>query len=380
MNLKVKQFIDVYVGKVLLLVNLIAVRLLGIILQRNHSISQPPKHILVIKMLGLGSVIIASDAIHSLRKKYPDAKLILMCGKAVGEGIKPLQLFDELWIIKDGNIGQLIASGITSLFKSWRLKQLWIIDLEVYSILTTIFSAWTCAINRFGFQLSKTNFRNYLNTHNIYFNQFVWVDINYRNLVKAAGVETFEPFVFQEKFISASNAKPYVAINNTCSELGGGLRKIPHQLWFEICQYLLQNTHYNIMLIGAPVDFKSNQEFIEKYNLDKNRVHNNAGKLSFNEYYTFLGTQCALMITIDSGPLHIARKLKLPIVSLWGPINPEQRQADTQSAYYLKKPCSPCIHHTEVVPCGGDNICMKHMQIEPIQNIIQQQLKQHVHV
>ena len=379
MNLRLKQIIDVYLGKALLIANLIAVRGLGLLMRRNHSIQNSPEHILVIKILGLGSVVIASDAINSLKQKYPQAKVILMCGKSVDAGIKPLELFDELWVIDDSSLFALFKSGITALLKSWRLKKLWVIDLEVYSVLTTIFSAWTCAINRFGFQLSKTNFRNYLNTHNVYFNQFVWVDINYKNLVKAAGVESFEPFVFPKKFISSSSTKPYIAINNTCSELGGGLKKMPHPLWLSICNEVLQNTQYNIMLIGAPVDFESNQTFIKQYNLDQTRVHNNAGKLSFDEYYTFLGTQCALMITIDSGPLHIARKLKLPVVSLWGPTNPEQLQADTQSAYYLKKPCSPCIHHTEVVPCGGDNVCMKHMEIQPIQQFIQQQLKQYAH-
>ena len=187
MNLKLKQFIDVYVGKLLLLINLVLVRGLGLILSRNHTIDKTPKHILVLKILGLGSVIMASDALYSLRIKYPETKFILLCGKGVEIGIKPTKLFDEIWIINDRNLFTLITSGYKALFKSWQLKKLWVVDLEVYSVLTTIFSAWTLAINRFGFQLDKTYFRNYLNTHNVYFNQFVQVGINYLNLVEKWG-------------------------------------------------------------------------------------------------------------------------------------------------------------------------------------------------
>jgi ADP-heptose:LPS heptosyltransferase len=35
-------------------------------------------------------------------------------------------------------------------------------------------------------------------------------------------------------------------------------------------------------------------------------------------------------------------------------------------AIYLSVPCSPCTHHTIVLPCGGDNFCMKNIQVEMV--------------
>ncbi len=370
MNLKLKQFIDVYIGRTILFFNLIAVRSLGLILKRNHSVSIEPKNILIIKILGLGSVIMASDSIYSLKNKYPNAKYILLCGKGVALGIEPLNLFDDILILNDKNIFVLFKSSISILIKTWKLKKLWIMDLEVYSVLTTLFASWTFAINRFGFQLDKTHFRNYLNTHNIYFNQFNMVSTNYQNLAKAMGVTDIIEYVFPLIMEVNNFKKNTIFINNTCSELGGELRKIPDNLLSEICNYLLKNTNYYINFVGAPSDYESINSFILKYNFNTTRVLNIAGKYNFSEYYHYLSNNGKLMISIDSAPLHIANKLKIPCVSLWGPINPLQRLSNIENTYYLKKSCSPCIHHTEFIPCGGNNICMKDMQLNDITKLI----------
>ncbi|MGZ5242400.1 MAG: glycosyltransferase family 9 protein, partial [Bacteroidia bacterium] len=196
MLLATKQFIDNAIGTLLVAVNLPLARLFGWLLKRNHSVEKPPKNILVIKILGLGSVILASDALQAIRKKYPQAKMILLCSKSVKAGIEPLGLFDDIWTTHDKNFFTLAGSAINILWQSWKLKDLWVIDLEVYSKLTTIFSLWTLARNRFGFQLNQTHFRNNLNTHNIYFNQFCAVEDNYFEIAKAMGVQQKESFYF----------------------------------------------------------------------------------------------------------------------------------------------------------------------------------------
>ncbi len=379
MKLRAKQYIDNYAGKAILLFNVVFVRLLGLLFRRDHSLKKAPDHILVIKILGLGSVFMALDSLNSLKNRYPDAKLHLICGKGVKDGIAPLLLFDSIKVIDDSDMIRLLSSSLRALLGCWRMKNLWIIDLEVYSVLTTIFSSWTFALNRFGFQLNKVHFRHYLNTHNIYFNQFINVEQNYKSLMEAAGVKQFKPFAFKTSVPEASALqKEFIAINNTCSELGGNLRKMTDSVWKEICDHIMDKTSYKIALTGAPSDRKQNDVFIERWLLNKTeRVINIAGIHPFSEYYNFLHSQCAMMISIDSAPLHIARKLGIPTLSLWGPINPEQRisfrndQQHKNAVYYLGVPCSPCIHLTEVVPCGGNNICMKDMDSKSIFPLIE---------
>ncbi len=110
----------------------------------------------------------------------------------------------------------------------------------------------------------------------------------------------------------------------------------------------------------------------------KNRIVNFAGTgKDFETYYRFLMEKGVCLITIDSGPLHIARKLGLPTVSIWGPTDPDNylkvrpHEQGRHLSYYLGAPCSPCIHRYEKLPCGGDNICMKRIQAKAIIEKIQ---------
>lgn len=376
MKLRVKQFIDDFLGGLLVIFNLCIARPLGLLLHRNHKLTQSPDHIIVIKILGLGSLLLASDALESLKRRYPNAQLILICGRGVAPGIAPAGLFHKIWTLDDASFFSLFRSSVSILTNSWRLKNRWVVDLEVYSKLTTIFSLWTMALNRFGFQLSKVHFRNYLNTHNCYFNQFCNVQDNYHSLVRLMGVTEFAEFRFP--FLATTGrtgeiTKKYISINNTCSELGGYLRKIPPVTLRDVCINIIEKTPYHIAFTGAPADFKDNEEFINQYlPQHKERINNIAGKFSFNEYYHFLHDECVMMLTIDSAPLFIAWKAGLPTVSVWGPTNPTHRlsketmQSGRHPVHYLSVECSPCLHHTRVLPCGGNNFCMKNMEAASI--------------
>ncbi|MBK0402908.1 glycosyltransferase family 9 protein [Adhaeribacter sp. BT258] len=325
---------------------------------------------MVIKILGLGSVILASDSLLAIRKKYPQARMVLLASKGVKAGIEPLGLFDEIWSTNDKNFFTLAKSGIGILFRTWKLKNLWVIDLEVYSRLTTIFSLWTLAPNRFGFLLSRVHFRNHLNTHNVYFNQFSSVEENYFSIARTLGITEKETFYFPG-FDPAGRkneaSKPYLAINNTCSDLSLE-RKLPWDTLAAVCRWILENTNYRIALTGGPEDAQANDLFVRQYLADKQSgIENIAGKKSFRDYYQFLYQDCAVMLSIDSAPNHIARKLGLPTLSLWGPTRPEhlvsaeELKSGRHLVEYLAVACSPCIHHTEVLPCGGDNHCMKNI-------------------
>jgi ADP-heptose:LPS heptosyltransferase len=223
------------------------------------------------------------------------------------------------------------------------------------------------ALNRFGFILNKVQFRDQLNTHSVYFNQFITVNQNYNKLAMAMGAQEVKPFVFHPPLIPNPYKTKAIALNNTCSDLGDIVRKLPDHSFAFIIQHLLKHSDYQIILTGSPRDAAGIDGFLKKYFPNQpERLSNIAGQFSFKDYYSLLGHHCKAMITIDSAPFHIAVRLDLPSLSFWGPINPKQRlkfeDYNKHFYYYLKKDCSPCIHHTDVLPCGGDNICMKHME------------------
>ncbi|MDR0408295.1 MAG: glycosyltransferase family 9 protein [Campylobacteraceae bacterium] len=85
--------------------------------------------------------------------------------------------------------------------------------------------------------------------------------------------------------------------------------------------------------------------------------------------------RCSLIITNDSGPMHVAISQKTPIVALYGPSNPKLYGPYTKNAIVVKAnpPCDGCkkgMRHT----CN-DLQCMKRLTVEQVIKASEKMLK-----
>lgn len=371
-QLPANRKLDKYLGYCLVALLLPATRLLGMLLRRNKRAHPPAQNILFIKLLGLGSLIVAAEAITAMRAKLPCARFILLTDSNISKGIAPFDIFDEIWEVDTNNLSATITTSCAFIFKSWRLKNLWVADLEVYSKLTTVYALCTMAVKRFGFYLPAVFFRKYLNTHNVLFEQAACLEDNYFHMAQC--ITTLqEPLSAPTHWPQRQEElqKPYIIINNTCSTLAL-VRKLPDTTIAQLCKWITANTLYRVAFTGAPGDKAAIDQFIREQLGASGKIINLAGTLDLDAYYRFIADKGVCMITIDSGPLHIARKLGLPTLSVWGPTNPssylKMRNGDEKRHlfYYDEVACSPCVHHHEQLPCGGDNVCMKQIASEQI--------------
>ncbi|HSC39660.1 MAG TPA: hypothetical protein VLD19_17365, partial [Chitinophagaceae bacterium] len=263
MQLPIKRKLDKYLGWLLIGIFLPPTRLLGILLRRNHGIQEPPRQILFIKLLGLGSLVLASDSIKAMRRQWPDTRFILLTDSNIADGIAPFHLFDEIWSCRSGRLSATLADALRFLRQSWKRRKLWVADLEVYSKLTTAFALLTFARNRFGFSLSPVFFRKYLNTHNVPFDRLGPLEDNYVYMARAVTGTTL-PVYPALKTRRDEYRKPYIVLNNTCSELAPH-RKLPEQTFSQICQWILDNTSYRVALLGAVTDREAMNNMIERH-------------------------------------------------------------------------------------------------------------------
>jgi len=377
-----KQIIDKYLGYFLIGFLLPFTRLLGIALRRDHSLSRPPKRILFIKLMGLGSLVAASDAIAGMKARMPGTRFILLTDDNIAEGIAPFRLFDEIYKAPTSNLWASFIRLTRFLLRCWGWRRLWVIDLEVYSKLTTVLALLTGARNRLGFYLSLVPFRKYLNTHNIPFDQSACLSDNYYYM--ACQVTNAESLVLPPPELRMDEYhRPLIFINNTCSSLAN-VRKLPDSTFLEVCRWVLERTYYGLAILGGPEDREDVSRLIGGDPVlagNSKRVINVAAmSLSFEEYYRLLREMGVCLVTIDSGPLHIGKKLGLPTVSIWGPTDPrnylktEPGDDGRHLSIYLGAACSPCIHRKEKLPCGGNNVCMKDIDATVLINKIEELL------
>src|SRR6185295_18067169 len=81
---------------------------------------------------------------------------------------------------------------------------------------------------------------------------------------------------------------------------------------------------------------------------------------------------CQLFIGNDSGAMHVAAAVGLPVIGIFGPTNPEATRPLTPKFTLVREPvdCSPCLLWT----CPIDHRCMTRVSAEQVLQIASAQL------
>ena len=92
-------------------------------------------------------------------------------------------------------------------------------------------------------------------------------------------------------------------------------------------------------------------------------VLNLAGKLSLREVIVAISF-CSLFISNDSGLMHVASSLKLPVIALFGPTVPLKTSPlhSRSKVIYHRVDCAPCLHRQ----CPQDHRCMKAISVKEV--------------
>jgi ADP-heptose:LPS heptosyltransferase len=156
----------------------------------------------------------------------------------------------------------------------------------------------------------------------------------------------------------------YIIINPNASDLRIE-RRWPSEKFSKLIEQI-SNRYPEIktILIGSKEEINYVMQIAE--NIDskyKNNIINTAGKISIEELIALI-SKAELVITNDTGPMHLAFATYRPTIALFGPASPIQfGNHATVSAIYKKVACSPCVHDNVTPPCHGNNICMKQIEV-----------------
>jgi ADP-heptose:LPS heptosyltransferase len=267
------------------------------------------------------------------------------------------------------------------------LKSLWTnkadlyIDLETYSYYSTAVATLSCARNRFGFYRVERNIRMGVYTHMMFFNARAPIYQSYLQMARLAGckaiIETLYNFPISDDLRSSAKEK----VKTACGNSDGGTviinpnasdlrieRRWPLENFVSLVKNLsIAYPLKTFLLIGAANENEWVNEIHQKLDEEtKKKVFNTAGLFSLGELFAVIDSG-ELIITNDTGPMHISFSLGRPTVSLFGPASPSQ-YGQNPSAFGIYKNiyCSPCVHDFLTPPCKGDNQCMKQITVEEV--------------
>ena len=170
--------------------------------------------------------------------------------------------------------------------------------------------------------------------------------------------------LYELKSDQKARDEEYIVINPNASDLRIE-RRWSRENFIQLIQKInAKHPALKILLIGR----KGEKEYTERIAQEINNANvlNTAGETNLDELIGLI-QHARLMISNDTGPMHIAYSTNIPVICLFGPCSPDQYGTSKNAHIIYKKIyCSPCVHDFEIPPCKGDNVCMKLIQTQEV--------------
>jgi len=337
---------------------------------REYLSSIDTPRIGVIKFWGMGSLILASPLFRAIKSAYPSAEVHLITLSQNKKVIELLGIADKVHYLELPEESGYVSTStsILGFFASLsRIGLHAVIDLEYLSRFSSIVSYLTGAPIRAGFH-SWDVWRGNLQTERRAFNPYWHATENFLNLHRALGkeggehpidlslsgdeIEKAEELLRSE---GVDTGKRTIAVNANASTIALA-RRWPENNFIELVDRIVESGLGQVVLLGAP-DEAPYVEGLKSRMKHKDDVISLAGKSSLTELVGVL-QKADLLVTNDSGPLHLAGALGTSTVSFFGPETPELfgPRGEMHKVLYRGIDCSPCIniYNAKTVRCMRD--------------------------
>lgn len=261
---------------------------------------------LIIRFSSIGDIVLTTPVIRCLRKKFPEAEIHFLTKQSF-RGI----IADNPYINKI----HLLGDSFDLMLHELKIEEYdYIIDLH-HNLRTLRIKRFLKNVKALSF--NKLNVEKFIYT-NLKINTLPKKHIVDRNLetVTSLGVENdglgLDYFIPAKDIVSnndipTSHLHGYIAV-----VIGAALatKKMPLHKLKELCAGI----SHPVILLGGKEDHEDGKAIAA---VDDVKIYNACGKFNLNESADLL-RRSKLVITHDTGLMHMAAALQKPIISIWG--------------------------------------------------------------
>lgn len=343
------------------------------------------RHLLVRAPNWIGDAVMCEPALRALRGLFPSAAITLLAKPAVAElflaypGVDRVLIYDD----KQAHAG---LSGKWTLAKQLRQQRF---DLAVLfqNAFEAAFLAWLAGIPcRYGY---ATDGRVFFLTHPVAVpdrRSLTHQVAYYWNLLKPLGAagEPSPPALAlsmdEEHTLMAGLAAAGITASdvvlgiNPGSTYGGAKRWLPER-FAEVAQRLSRQIEQAggrsvaVMILGAKGEEALGRDIAARIG---GRSVVWSGSTTIRELMAAT-KRCNLLLTNDTGPMHIAAAFGVPVVAVFGPTDWRTTSPYGQGQAVVREPvdCAPCL----LRECPIDHRCMTRLSVEKVYETAMKQLE-----
>lgn len=330
-------------------------------MQRLEIIS--PKKILIIKPSSLGDIIHSLPFLNVIRKCFFDSEIHWVVFKGFEGILEEHSMIDRLWIIDKNSWLKLSRAEntfyeIRTFLKSLRNERYdLVIDLQ--GLLRSGFIAFSTGSSvRIGFKEAREGSK-YFYTHKVQGGKNIHAVDRYLKIAYFIGCNISEVKFPLSYRTTNANMHNFPFQNEDYCVIAPGARwktKIWAANKFGALACLIP---CKSIIIGTDNDIKIAEEIV---NFSKGKAINFAGKTTLKEL-TAIISRAKFMVTNDSGPMHLAAALNIPVFAIFGPTDPVKTGPYGKNNTIIKTDvkCSPCFKKI----CN-DLKCMNDVEVEMV--------------
>jgi len=344
-------------------------------------ITKKPEKILIIRLSAIGDVVHVLPALRLLRSHFPLSKIAWLVEDKASDVLTGHPDIDDVIVFPRKKWQRTILkinktfntlSEIYSFYKRLRREHYdLIIDFQG-NLKSGIMNLITGSEKKVGFGKGYCRELNYLTTqyqafppekkmHRIDKNLFLLKELGIENGFQRPKLPVFKlDKKYISKFITTSinPCLPIIIIHPGTSKFGS-YKQWPPLNYALLGDMILDTYEANVVFTWGPYEFGVVKEILKKM---KHEATPACETRSIKQLIELI-KHASLFIGGDTGPLHIASTLDIPVVGIYGPKDPEIYGPYNGKAIVIKKdvPCSPCRKRT----CG-DPICMSSILPEDV--------------
>ncbi|MBI2742721.1 MAG: glycosyltransferase family 9 protein [Chlamydiales bacterium] len=310
------------------------------------------RRFLVVSTTGLGDTLWGVPAIRALRQNFPGAYIAVLTSPVGGELLKNNRMINELFVLKKPHLFSILSH----FFQLRKRKIETILLFHASQRIVFPFCAFlnpheligTRGINK-GLDILFSKTLENIPIH----------EVERRlKIVKETGAEILDPsleFTLSpedekraERFLKEKQISPILPLVGIHPGSKDEFKRWPEEHFIEVGNRLVNHLGCQVVVTGN----RSEKELVERIASKIRGAVAMTGELGLGPLAALIG-RFSLMLSNDTGPMHIAFAMKTPTVALFAPTDPKlcgPYYAPRSVPIYKKRTCTPCLRKKCAAP------------------------------